>query len=258
MDCISLWTDKIRTACQRVEIEHIDVIVDQCAVDFSVLPALSGFSPPILWQSLYLDMPENIYPEDAPVLVRIHLTDAEQILWFQNLAAEMTSSAPLLICGSKWSFERLSHWLRDCANARHEGREGIFRFWDTRIFPFLFSHILDDEQKKQLQQPVIFWSWLDSDNQPVLELGGGETLEPDDSAVQIDLTDSQYEKLMCVSDAKQMMSYEDIPDELFATQQAKFVACYEAMLKATEQRILFVDKREQWAMEYLARQNAAV
>ncbi|MFP1807396.1 hypothetical protein ACLEED_16815 [Lonsdalea quercina] len=73
MNVISQWMDKVQMTCQRAEIEHIDVIIDQCAVDFSVLPALASFRVPIEWQSLYQGLPEDIYPEDAPVLVRVNL-----------------------------------------------------------------------------------------------------------------------------------------------------------------------------------------
>lgn len=257
MDFVSPWMDKIRTTCQRAELDHIDVIIDQCAVDFSVLPALTTFSNPIRWQSLYHGLPEDIYPEDAPVLVRVNLSDAEHAQWLQNLAAEMMESAPLLICGSCWSFEQLAVWLRDCANAQHEGREGIFRFWDTRIFPFLFSHILDDEQQKQLLKPILFWTWLDGDNQPSIQLGSGEIPESDKSVIQIEFTDSQFEKLMCISDTRQFLSYESVPEGLFTNRQSEFVACYEAMLTATEQRILFDDKRSAWVMAQIISNSSA-
>ena len=48
MDFVSPWMDKIRTTCQRAEIDHVDVIIDQCAVNFSVLPALTTFSNPMM------------------------------------------------------------------------------------------------------------------------------------------------------------------------------------------------------------------
>ncbi|MEC4376850.1 DUF2345 domain-containing protein, partial [Klebsiella pneumoniae] len=53
LEFVSPWMDKIRTTCQRAEIDHIDVIIVQCAVNFSVLPALTTFSNPMMWQSLY-------------------------------------------------------------------------------------------------------------------------------------------------------------------------------------------------------------
>ncbi len=257
MDFISPWMDKIQSACQRAEIEHADVIIDQCAVDFCVLPALATFSNPIMWQSLYHGLPEDIYPEDAPVLVRVNLSDAEHVQWLHNLAAEIMESAPLLICGSSWAFEHLADWLRDCVNAQHEGREGIFRFWDTRIFPFLFSHILDDKQQQQLQKPVLFWTWLDCDYQPSILLGNGEIPETDESVVQIEFSDRQFEKLMCVSDTRQFLGYEKIPEGLFTNRQSEFTACYEAMLSATERRILFDDKRSAWVMAQIISNNSA-
>jgi hypothetical protein len=257
MDFVSPWIDKIRMTCQRAEIEHVDVIIDQCAVDFCVLPALTTFSNSMMWQSLYHGLPEDIYPEDAPVLVRASLSDAEHVQWLHNLAAEMMESAPLLICGSSWPFEQLADWLRDCVNAQHEGREGIFRFWDTRIFPFLFSHILDDEQQKQLQKPVLFWTWFDCDYQPCILLGSGEIPESDESVVQIEFTDGQFEKLMCVSDARQFLRYEKIPEGLFTNRQSEFTACYEAMLTATEQQIIFDDKRSAWVMAQIISNNSA-
>ena len=256
MDFVSPWMDKIRTTCQRAEIDHIDVIIDQCAVNFSVLPALTTFSNPMMWQSLYQGLPEDIYPEDAPVLVRVDLSDAEHVQWLNNLAAEMMESAPLLICGSCWPFEQLADWLRDCVAAQHEGREGIFRFWDTRIFPFLFSHILDAEQQKQLLIPVLFWTWLDCDYQSSIRLGSGEIPESDKSVVQLEFTDSQFEKLMCVSDTSQFLRYESVPEGMFTNRQAEFTACYEAMLTATEQRIVFDDKRNDWVMAQVISNNS--
>ena len=134
------------------------------------------------------------------MLVRVDLSDAEHVQWLNNLAAEMMESAPPADMGSCWPFEQLADWLLGIVLLRkHEGREGIFRFWDTRIFPFLFSHILDAEQQKQLLIPVLFWTWLDCDYQSSIRLGSGEIPESDKSVVQIEFTDSQFEKLMCVS-----------------------------------------------------------
>ncbi len=65
--------------------------------------------------------------------------------------------------------------------------------------------------------------------------------ESDKSVVQIEFTDSQFEKLMCVSDTSQFLRYESVPEGMFTNRQAEFTACYEAMLTATEQRIVFDD-----------------
>ncbi|WP_305230104.1 DUF4123 domain-containing protein, partial [Klebsiella pneumoniae] len=63
--------------------------------------------------------------------------------WLHNLPEEMMESAPLQKCGSCWPCEQLADRLRDSDPAQHEGREVIFRYWDTRIITFLLRHILD-------------------------------------------------------------------------------------------------------------------
>lgn len=87
-------------------------------------------------------LPENIYPDDAPLLVRIELEDAQQVQWLYALAREAVATAPLLVLGSSWRFEVLAEWLIRCIDAQHEGRAGIFRFWDTRIFSYLLPMFL--------------------------------------------------------------------------------------------------------------------
>lgn len=100
MDNIKIWLDKIQLTCQQIGHNYVDMIIDQCGVNFSVIPALSGFSPAIKWQSLYRGLPENIYPDDAPLLVRIELEDAQQVQWLYALAHEAAATAPLLVLGS--------------------------------------------------------------------------------------------------------------------------------------------------------------
>lgn len=113
------WLGGAKRLCQQIGQNYIDVIVDQCSVDYSVIPALSGFSPQIKWQSLYKDLPEDIYPEDAPLLMRIMFNDLQQWNWLQALAKEMSSTAPLLILCSLWPLSRLGEWLTQITNTLH-------------------------------------------------------------------------------------------------------------------------------------------
>ncbi|XGD95700.1 hypothetical protein AAHY43_15015 [Klebsiella pneumoniae] len=116
--------------------------------------------------------------------------------------------------------------------------------------------ILDAEQQKQLLIPVLFWTWLDCDYQSSIRLGSGEIPESDKSVVQIEFTDSHFEKLMCVSDTSQFLRYESVPEGMFTNRQAEFTACYEAMLTATEQRIVFDDKRNDWVLAQVISNNS--
>lgn len=254
MENVTTWLDKVLQTCQQIEQGHIDIIIDQCGMGISVIPALSGFSPQIQWQSLYQGLPENIYPEDAPLLVRIDLCDVQQVQWLYALAQEVAKTAPLLVLGTSWLFDTVAQWLVCCIDAEHEGRAGIFRFWDTRIFPYLFSHVLDNEQQIQLHRPALFWSWQDSDSQPTLLMGSGLALADDEKAKQIVFTDAQFERLMCLCDAKRFLGYQQLPEGRYATKEAAFAACFEAMLSATQQRLIFDDKRDEWVLAHLTSQ----
>ncbi|HHG1370306.1 TPA: DUF4123 domain-containing protein, partial [Klebsiella pneumoniae] len=94
------------------------------------------------------------------------------------------------------------------------------------------------------------------DYQSSIRLGSGEIPESDKSVVQIEFTDSQFEKLMCVSDTSQFLRYESVPEGMFTNRQAEFTACYEAMLTATEQRIVFDDKRNDWVLAQVISNNS--
>lgn len=249
MDNIDHWLNKVELTCQKIEHEYIDIIIDQCGSGFSVIPALKAFGSEIRWHSLYEGLPENIYLEDAPLLVRVNLNKEQQIIWMYELAREIASNAPLMVIGSSWSFENLSEWLGQCTDANHEARPGIFRFWDCRLFPFLFSHILDDDQQLALNNPALFWSWLDRDGQPVLKQGGGSIRENDEPCQPFTLTDHQFESLMCLSDAKQYLRYQPFPEHYFNSKEAEFLACFNGMLDATKNHVLFEEKRYEWVMK---------
>lgn len=252
------WLESIRRLCQQIGQKYIDVIVDQCGVDYSVIPALSGFSPVIKWQSLYKGLPEDIYPGEAPLLVRVMLDDLQQWSWLQALAKEMSSTAPLLVLCSSWPLSRLGEWLTQITNARQEGREGIFRFWDTRIFAYLFTDILNTEQQEQLKRPVICWGWQDRDGQAVFFAGGGRIPKREELAQQLDFSDSQYEKFMCLCDAKRFVAQQLLMTNTFSSKESEFKAVFEGMVNATEAGVLFDDERDAWVIDYLARLSSEV
>ena len=251
MDNITIWLDKVQQICRQTEQPYIDIIIDQCGMDFSVIPALSGFSPEIKWHSLYEGLPEDIHREDAPLLVRIELDDEQQVRWLYDLAREVSATAPLLIVSSRWPFSLLANWLGQCTDARHEGRAGIFRFWDTRIFPYLFTDVLDDDQKHILSRPALFWSWLDRDGKPALLNGDGARPEDGVASSPISFNDSQFESQMCLCDTTQLLSYRFLPENLFLSKEAEFAACFAAMQAATQNGLIFDDERDAWVVSQL-------
>lgn len=251
MKDITDWAIRLQQTCADIEMNHLDFIIDQCGIDFSVIPVLRDFSPSLKWQSLYQGLPENALSEEAPLLVRISVSDPQQRQWFIELAQKAKETAPLLVIGSQWPFTVLAEWLTDCTDATHEGRAGLFRYFDTRIFPYLFTDILDPEQQIQLQRPALFWSWLGRDNKPKLQIGDGSLPSKYEKCQKIGFTDDQFEALMCICDVKLFLRYRNIPDAEFTSQEELFSACFRAMLSATEKGILLDKEREEWVISQL-------
>ncbi|QCR36008.1 DUF4123 domain-containing protein [Nissabacter sp. SGAir0207] len=248
----ALWLDKLLSACQGMKLDYIDIIIDQCGVDFSVIPALTGFSAEMIWGSLYEGLPEDIYQEDAPLLMRIELTEQQQVRWLYELAHETSQHAPLMAVGSFWQFSPLKTWLKNCVKAELEGREGIFRFWDARVFHYYFSTILDQKEQEQLQQPAAFWSWMNRDGAFEFFEGKGRTVDENIPQPHITFSDAQFEKMLCLSDAKRLLNANPSLKASFPTKEDAFSACCHAMLAATREGILFEEARDAWVINLLS------
>lgn len=252
MSSIADWINKLQHTCADIETDYLDFIIDQCGIDFSVIPVLREFTPHLKWQSLYQGLPEDALQEDAPLLVRITLKDPQQRQWLIELAQKTQETAPLLAVCSPWPFSALAEWLTDCTDATHEGRAGLFRYFDARIFPFLFSDILSPEQQAQLHRPALFWSWLDRDNKPALLTGNGAQPGKSEKCQKITFSDSQFECLMCICDVQLLLRHRHIAETGFTSQEERFSACFQAMLSATKKGLLLDRDREDWVINALA------
>lgn len=247
---VNCWLDKVQENCRQMGLEYIDIIVDQCGLSFSVIPAFDFLFPELEWHSLYEGLPENIFLEDAPLLMRIDLNEDQQVMWLYDLARNVYLTAPLLAICSSWPFSELSSWLGSCVSASHEMREGIFRFWDTRILRYLFTHILDETQQNQLHTPVLCWSWMNEDGEPEI-FTGQYNMSGNEKPQKIVFNDKQFEMLMCLCDAKVFLSDQVLPEGIFPGKKAEFSACFEAMLAATNQGVLLEEDRYTWVCNYL-------
>jgi hypothetical protein len=73
-------------------------------------------------------------------------------------------------------------------------------------FSYLFTDILSAEQQEQLKRPVICWGWQDRDGHSVWITGRGNIPKREEVVKQLDFSDSQYEKFMCLCDAKRFVA----------------------------------------------------
>lgn len=243
---ITKWIELIELSCADLNINHIDIIVDQSGNDFSLIPTLTSFESAVQWCSLFKNLPEEALLEESPLLIRIDLKNNLQRHWLNELATEFTETGQLLVLCSTWTFSNLFDYLNHCINIICANQAGIFRFYDTRVFPLLMSHVLTAPQKKQLLRPGVFWSWMDRDSHPHQIIPDGKSFKQNEKTPVLELSDEQYEKLMCICDANLLLRHFIVPDKFSQAKEKLFLHCYEGMLAATDNGLLMDDLREEF------------
>ncbi|UDQ81979.1 DUF4123 domain-containing protein [Erwinia rhapontici] len=241
------WIEEVAATCRASGTDYLDIIVDQAGLECGIILALNALS--VEWQSLYHGLPEEFIVDEAPLIARIILDDTRQMQWLQDISQQAAAQAPLLLLCSAWPFSSLAGWLTQCIDITQEGRGGILRFYDTRIFPLLFSHVLTERQQHALLRPALFWAWQDMDGSSCAINGIGKPPLRDEKCQQTDLSDRQLEHLMCVCDALILLERCAPPAGVYASKQALFSRCYQGMVEATGQGIILDDAREAWVIK---------
>jgi hypothetical protein len=245
------WFDLLEASCAQVPTSFLDIIIDQAGSDAPWLSSVLSVDPTMPSYSLFTGLPEEGAEDLAPLLVRVDLEQPMQRQWLIGLIRELGNRSQLLALASHWPFPMLTKHLGRCLDAANGGRIGLLRYYDPRLFPVLFSHVLEPEQQQQWLRPAVFWSWLDLDGAPHRLLGKPEMPVTTDEHHVIELSDDQLETLGCASDAIAAMSNleEALPAD-WSVQQ-RFQACYAAMLEATQAGLLVAAQREAFTLDRL-------
>lgn len=238
------WIELLEVSCSEVSITCVDIIIDQAGSESPLLPSVLSVEPALPWYSLFTGLPEAGAEELSPLLVRVDLAQPLQRQWLAGLMQALDGRSQLLVLTSLWSFQSLAEHLSRCLEVRNGGYLGLLRYYDPRVFPLLFSHVLEPQQQQPWLRPAVFWSWLDRDGLLKRLLGTGDTTRPSEAFTPTELSDSQLDTLSCASDAAvAMVSLVDaLPSEWSAEQH--FQACYAAMLDATQTGLLLDPQRE--------------
>ncbi|KAA6167936.1 DUF4123 domain-containing protein [Pseudomonas marginalis] len=247
----SSWIKLLEVSCSQVSITRLDIIIDQAGSESSLLPSVLSVDPALAWYSLFTGLPEAGADELAPLLVRVDLAQPLQRQWLSGLVQTLNGRSQLLVLASLWPFQALADHLSQCLEVRNGGYLGLLRYYDPRLFPLLFSHVLEPEQQQPLLRPAVFWSWLDRDGRAQRLLGRGDTQALPEDFTAIELSDAQLETLSCASDATvAMVSLVDaLPLEWSAEQH--FQTCYAAMLDASQAGLLLTPEREAYTLDRL-------
>lgn len=229
----STWIELLEVSCTEVSVTCLDLIIDQAGSESPLLPSVLSVEPALPWYSLFTGLPEDAASELAPLLVRVDLTQPLQHQWLIGLVQALKGRSQLLVLASFWPFQALAEYLGRCLEVRNGGYLGLLRYYDPRVFPLLFSHVLEPEQQRWLLCPAVLWSWLDRDGIPKQLKGRTDAQALPEDFMPIELSDSQLETLCCASDATTAMVKlaDALPPGWSAEQH--FQACYAAMLDAT-------------------------
>lgn len=243
------WLELLEVSCAKASISCLDVIIDQAGSASPWLPSVLSVEPAIPWHSLFTGLPEAGADDLAPLLVRIDLAQPLQRQWLLGLMQALQGGSQLLVLASHWPFQHLAECLGRCLEAGNGGYLGLLRYYDPRVFPLLFSHVLEQDQQHTLLAPAVFWSWLDRDSAPARLMGNGQSPDRPECFSLIELSDEQLDMLGCVSDATLAMKKLSNAFPLEWVVERRFHACYDAMVEATKAGLLSDSQREAFVLE---------
>ncbi|RWR02600.1 hypothetical protein ED28_06975 [[Pantoea] beijingensis] len=225
------WLTHAENLCVRAGQKHIDVLVDRAGSSSSLQEAIRDMDPPVSWHSLFENTPEEALTEEAPLLMRLDLSAWQHKTWLSELMQHFQGTPRLLLAITPLPFEQFAQHLHTLAEVKWGEQTGLLRFYDTRIFPLLFSHVLTQEQQMAFSHLALLWGWLDRDRHIVWKAGiyepGNKLPEKPDP---ISVEDVQIEMLGCISDAQNLMPQFDRES---MTKEQHFSRCFDIALDAS-------------------------
>ncbi|MGH8383842.1 DUF4123 domain-containing protein [Pseudomonas sp.] len=246
---LGTWLGLLQSACEQADTRYLYVIIDQAGSEVPLLPSVLSVEPPLAWYSLFSGLPEEGAEDLAPLLVRVELAQPLQRQWLLGLMHATDGHSQLLVLASTWPFAVLAEHLGQCMEARNGGRLGLLRYYDPRLFPLLFSHVLQPEQQQPWLHPALFWSWLDRDGAPQHLLGAAQIPTVADAHSPVELSDSQVDTLACAADASAALASLSTAFPSKWGVEQRFQACYRAMLDASQAGLLLNAQREAYTLE---------
>ena len=244
------WVDLIGSGCAGAC--HLHLIIDLTSCSLPLLASVKAVQPAMPWHLLFTGLPEEGIKEFGPLLVRVDPDDSLQRHWLDGLVAVLATESRLLAFGSSWPFEALAAHLRCCLEIKMNGQLGLFRYYDPRTFPLLFSHVLTEEQQLPWLEPAVFWSWLDRDGAPAHLVGIGSSIFSSQAKGVIELSNDQLACLESASDASLEADSLDNEQCSHWSAEQRYQRCCAVMMKATQLGLFTPHEREAYFNEWVA------
>lgn len=227
------WQEQIEHVCAHIGIHQVDLLLDQAGWGHRAVPALEMLTPKVPWFSLFTGTPEQNLLDQAPLLMRLDLTQWRHKAWLEQLVEHATNGR-LMVVISSLPFEVLSKALQGFSQLAWGGQTGLLRYYDSRIFPLLMSSILTDQQRAEFMQVTSYWGWLDRNNQPQWLQGMGLTQSNIQISPFVELNDQQFDQLGCISDAQKLLNDKSF-DFLGENQEQRFALFHSLAVQASQE-----------------------
>lgn len=228
----SVWLEQAEARCSATGLDYIDILVEQAGIEQSLEHSLRQLSPAARWFALFDGTPEAESIEYSPMLIRLHFTLCGHHAWLEQLMAFFAGTPRLTLLISPLDFDLLSHHLQALSQVQWEEQTGLLRYYDNRVFPALFTHVLTDQQQAAFTDIVLYWGWKDRDGEIVWKTG---TFSPEhrfaDEPETICVDDEQVGLMGCISDAEALMKEKTIRE---MSLENYFARCLETAVRASD------------------------
>lgn len=230
------WQKQIEQVCTQLGNLSVNIIVDQAGDIPSLVQDLKRFQPEIDWVSLLENEPENEFIDDAPLFLQLRIDIWQHKEWLSALLRQYFDPARILIFFSVNDFASLATHFQTLIIAQWEGRNGLMRFYDTRIFPTLIESVLNNQQKQLFLGIAQLWSWRNRDGQAVWLQGENEDYDFSNVGL-LSISDEQYSQLGIISDIEEFIKNYRFKYPEF-TPQSLFIHLWQGIQVVNEKKII--------------------
>ena len=232
-ELVGAWVEKLQSMSAQAKNTYIDIIIDQAGLPQSFIPALKMLGDDIKWFSLFTNMPEEVFIQDSPLLIRFNWDNDVHVIYLTEILAHYYHSSRILVAISLLPFDSLARFLHALVEFKWENQTGILRFYDPRIFPELIKFVLSDEEGRYFSQLAYMWNWIDKDGEMSWLKGDFFTDVEKQTPPTLTIDSKQITKIGCISDAIKLMSLAAF-DNPHLTREENFALLYSLSVQAYE------------------------
>lgn len=227
-----IWLKQAESFCSAAGLDYIDVLVDQAGTDQPLQNEMLHLWPAIHWYALFEGTPEAETMEYSPVVLRLYFALSSHRKFLAQLMASFADTPRLTLLISPLTFDLLGRHLQVLSQVQWEEQTGLLRYYDNRVFPLLFTHVLTNEQQATFTDIALFWSWLDRDGE-INWKSGSFSLERrlTDNPEMNRVDDVQVGLMGCICDAEALMKEKAVSE---VSQESYFAHCLDIAFRAND------------------------